>query len=146
MDWALEQDHENSKDGKIMLYSSSTEQYFDSSWQSVERIPIVLLLLQEELHQLETPSALSKTGPPRLAELQQKLIAYRALHQHWIQADLNPRQTEWLSKIQFYLQALEQRVRSLSPSSVLNHFPPITQEKSVLMSDHLVTDNQEAGG
>jgi hypothetical protein len=95
---------------KIMLYSSSTEQYFNSFWQSVDRIPIVLLLLQEELNQLETSSAFSETGSPRLAELPQKLNAYRALHQHWSQANLNPRQTEWLSKMQFYLQALEQRV------------------------------------
>ncbi len=44
-----------------MLHSSLTDQYFDSSWQSVDRIPIVLSLLKEELNQLET---VNSTGSP----------------------------------------------------------------------------------
>jgi hypothetical protein len=114
---------------KTMSPSSLTDQYFDSSWQSVDRIPIALMLLKKALHQLETPSASNETGHfPGLAVLQQKLMAYRVLYQHWSQTDLNPRQTEWLSKVQFYLQALEQRIHSLFPSSAPDHFSPISQE------------------
>ncbi len=98
-----------------MLNSLPYSNYFDSSWQSMERIPIVLLLLKEELHQLEIAHETDLTA--HWDHLQQKLTAYRTLYQHWKQANLNPRQTEWISEMKFYLQAWQQTIFS-SPSSV----------------------------
>ncbi len=70
-----------------MLHSSPTDQYFDSSWQSVDRIPIVLSLLKEELNQLET--AHSSGSPPHgTTVLQKKLSRYQALYRYWSQMDL----------------------------------------------------------
>ena len=98
-----------------MLHSLSHGKYFDSSWQSMERIPIVLLLLKEELHQLEITPETDLLA--HWTHLQQKLIAYRTLHQHWKQTHLNPRQAEWINEMKFYLDALQQTIFS-SASSV----------------------------
>ena len=116
-----------------MLHSSPTDQYFDSSWQSVDRIPIVLSLLKEKLNQLETANNTGSLSPG--TDLQKKLSRYQALYQLWSQMDLNPRQTEWVANMRFYLQTWEKLV---SPSSQLSSpvlLPRVEQKKSAPISN-----------
>jgi hypothetical protein len=122
---------------KSRVHLSSTAHYFNAAWQSVDRIPIVLALLREELNRLE--AAHRADGPSQGTGLPQKLSSYQTLYQHWHLLDLNPRQTEWVAEIGFYLQTWQRIVSSLSfqsPSPVL--LPSIDQKQSLLTS-HLGT-------
>ncbi len=114
-----------------MEHLLSTVHSFNSSWQSVDRIPIVLSLLKEELNQLETANS---TDSLYWTTLQKKLSRYQVLYQYWNQIDLNPRQTEWMADMQFYLQTWQKMVSSspqLSPPVLL---PRVDQKKPASIS------------
>ena len=115
-----------------MEHLLSTVHFFNSSWQSVDRIPIVLSLLKEELNQLET--AHSTGSPSHGTELQKKLSSYQTLYQHWSQMDLNPRQTEWITDMRLYLQTWQKMLSSLSQLSSPVLFPRVDQKKFAPLS------------
>ena len=124
-----------------MEHLLSTAHFFNSSWQSVERIPIVLSLLKDELNQLETAYSTGSLSP--WTDLQKKLSRYQALHQHWSQMDLNPRQTEWVADMRLYLQTWQQMLSSLSqlPSPVL--LPELDQKKFAPISSFSILTNHK---
>lgn len=118
---------------KSKVHLSSTAGYFNASWQSVDRIPIVLSLLREELNRLEKANSTDLCS--YRAELPKKLSSYQRLYQHWSQVDLNLRQTEWIAEIGFYLQTWQQIISlsSFQPPSLIP-LPLIDQKKSLLTS------------
>ena len=118
----------------VRLLSSFKKGY--SSWYSVDRIPIVLLLLKEQLSQWETSNKTDLSF--RLIDLQQKLMTYGTLYYHWNQMNLNPRQIEWIAEIGLHLQALRQMIDSLSRLSSFNLLPPVGQKELASLPDPLV--------
>ena len=124
-----------------MEHLLSTVHFFNSSWQSVDRIPIVLSLLKEELNQLETAN--STGSPSHGTDLQKKLSRYQALHQHWSQMDLNPRQTEWVADMRLYLQTWQKMLNSLSQLSSPVLLPQVDQKKFALISNFSILTNNK---
>ena len=93
-------------------------------WQSVCMIPVARYLLQEKLNRLEASGQYSET----LDQLSQEEIqAYWEKYQHWDQADLNPKQREWMQEIRLYLNSLQQ---SLFKSPSQNFLPPVSTPDS----------------
>jgi hypothetical protein len=118
-----------------MLHSWLYGKCFDASWQSMERIPIVLLLLKEELHQLETTPETDLLT--HWTHLQQKLTAYRTLYQYWRQTPLNPRQAEWINEMKFYLDAWQQTIFSSASSVSSGASLSLTQDPVAQSTDCL---------
>lgn len=124
-----------------MEHLLSKVHFFHSSWQSVDRIPIVLSLLKEELNHLETAN---RTGlPSHGTDLQKKLSHYQALYQHWSQMDLNPRQTEWVTDMRFYLQTWQKVVSSSSQLSSPVLLPGVDQKKIAPISSFSILTNNK---
>ncbi len=124
-----------------MEHLLSTVHFFNASWQSVDRIPIVLSLLKEELNQLETAN--SASSPSYGTDLQKKLSRYQALYQHWSQMDLNPRQTGWVADMRFYLQTWQKMASSLSHLSSPVLLPREDQKKFVPLSNFGILTNNK---
>ena len=124
-----------------MEHVLSTVHFFNTSWQSVDRIPIVLSLLKEELNQLETAN--STDSPSHGTDLQKKLSRYQALYQHWNQMDLNPRQTGWIAEMRLYLQTWQKMVSSLSQLSSPVLLPRVDQKNFAPLSNFSILTNNK---
>lgn len=76
-----------------------------SHWQSVSMIPVLLLLLKEQLNLLESADHYHRQLIVQC--LQKKLQFYLDNYQRWRKADLNPRQSAWMEEIRAHLDSLQ---------------------------------------
>lgn len=94
-------------------------------WQSVCMIPVARYLLQEKMNRLEANNGQHSEilHPLSQAEIQ----TYWEKYQHWNQADLNPKQREWMQEIHLYLNSLQQSLFKLTSR---NSSPPVSTPNS----------------
>lgn len=76
-----------------------------SHWQSVSMIPVLLLLLKEQLNLLESADHYHRQLIVQC--LPNKLQFYLDNYQRWRKADLNPRQSAWMEEIRAHLDSLQ---------------------------------------
>jgi hypothetical protein len=75
-------------------------------WRSVCMIPVARHLLLEKLNRLEANNGRHSKILDQLS--QAEIQVYWEIYQHWNQADLNPKQREWMQEIHLYLNSLQQ--------------------------------------
>ena len=80
-------------------------------------IPVVRHLLQKKLDGLESNEASDEQDSNPSEQLSsEEVAAYWQKYQHWQQADLNPKQKEWMQEIHSHLKSLQQSLfKSRSP-------------------------------
>ncbi len=88
-------------------------------WQSLCMIPVVRYLLQKKLDSLESSNEVTDEQDANTSEQvsSEEVAAYWQTYQHWQQADLNPKQQEWMQEIHAHLNSLQQ---SLFKSALSN--------------------------
>ena len=81
-------------------------------WQSLCMIPVVRYLLQKKLDSLESSNEITDEQDANTSEQvsSEEVAAYWQTYQHWQQADLNPKQQEWMQEIHSHLNSLQQNL------------------------------------